>query len=527
MSTYNGIIYETSRNYFQSLEQGEIKQPKEIEQELLDLIAEKFALQNLTRTKEDRFRVPCKLPNFVIAQAVLHTEYVRQIRFSNGESTLLCIYQKSGNNKGIYVDSEEMIRSKIRQFNMSIDRKGIQEVIAILEENAPVVMQNQAPDLIAVRNGIFNYKTKVLQPFSPEIVVTSKTDIDYVANAQNPVIHNPNDGTDWDVESWIESLSDDPGVVRLLWQLLGAVIRPHVRWNKTAFLYSGQGNNGKGTLCELLRNVCGKRRCASISIANFAKDFMLEPLTKSLAVIVDENPTNVVVKNAANFKAAITGDVLQINRKYKQAIDCSFRGMIVQCINALPKFEDNSESIYRRLLIIPFQKCFTGQERQYIKEDYLNRQDVLEYVVYRALNQPDYYEFTSVSACQKMLRQYQEFNDPVREYLDEMLPAFQWDLVPYAFMYDLYKKWLAKNYPTEAPLGRNIFVRKIRQQLAKDPVWEALQSSVKPGKMMDKSENLMLEWDLREWIDSSDVTEEGSPVCQVVPKESYMGIRRR
>jgi len=204
MSTYNGIIYETSRNYFQSLEQGEIKQPQEIEQELLDLIAEKFALQNLTRTKEDRFRVPCKLPNFVIAQAVLHTEYVRQIRFSNGESTLLCIYQKSGNNKGIYVDSEEMIRSKIRQFNMSIDRKGIQEVIAILEENAPVVMQNQAPDLIAVRNGIFNYKTKVLQPFSPEIVVTSKTDIDYVANAQNPVIHNPNDGTDWDVESWIE-----------------------------------------------------------------------------------------------------------------------------------------------------------------------------------------------------------------------------------------------------------------------------------------------------------------------------------
>ena len=144
---------------------------------------------------------------------------------------------------------------------------------------------------------------------------------------------------------------------------------------------------------------------------DFSKDFMLEQLTKSLAVIVDENPTDVVVRDAANFKASVTGDVIQINRKYKPAIDCRFQGMIVQCINALPKFDDSSESIYRRLMVIPFEKCFTGQERKYIKDDYLNRKEVLEYVVYRVLMlMPDYYEFDNVYACQKMLMQYKELS---------------------------------------------------------------------------------------------------------------------
>ena len=32
------------------------------------------------------------------------------------------------------------------------------------EENVPVVTPNQDPDLIALQNGIFNYKTKILEP---------------------------------------------------------------------------------------------------------------------------------------------------------------------------------------------------------------------------------------------------------------------------------------------------------------------------------------------------------------------------
>ena len=53
---------------------------------------------------------------------------------------------------------------------------------------------------------------------------------------------------DWDVESWMDDLFDDPELVELMWKILGAIIRPNVPWDKSAWFYSESGNNGKGTL---------------------------------------------------------------------------------------------------------------------------------------------------------------------------------------------------------------------------------------------------------------------------------------
>ena len=48
---------------------------------------------------------------------------------------------------------------------------------------------------------------------------------------------------------------------------MGAIIRPHVRWNKSAWFYSERGNNGKGTLCDLLRKSCGRDSQRPVVIA--------------------------------------------------------------------------------------------------------------------------------------------------------------------------------------------------------------------------------------------------------------------
>lgn len=102
------------------------------------------------------------------------------------------------------------------------------EVFDILREKAQRVNRCEDANLIAVNNGIFDYDTKTLLPFTPDKVFTSKSRVDYNPNAVNVVIHNDEDGTDWDVESWMDTLSDDKGVVIILWQLMGAIIRPNV-----------------------------------------------------------------------------------------------------------------------------------------------------------------------------------------------------------------------------------------------------------------------------------------------------------
>lgn len=88
-------------------------------------------------------------------------------------------------------------------------------------------------------------------------------------------------------------------------------------------MYSESGNNGKDTLCVLMKQLVGEGRYAAIPLKDFGNDFMLEPLVSATAVIVDENDVSTYIDKAANLKAVITGDTIQINRKFKAPISLS------------------------------------------------------------------------------------------------------------------------------------------------------------------------------------------------------------
>ena len=120
-----------------------------------------------------------------------------------------------------------------------------------------------------------------------------------------------------------------------------------------------------------MRNLLGRGSWESISLKDFSSPFMLEPLMRISAVITDENDTGTFVDDAAALKSIITGDPFQLNRKFKEPRTVLFKGFMVQCVNELPRLRDRSESMYRRLLVVPFEKRFEGVERKYIKNDYL------------------------------------------------------------------------------------------------------------------------------------------------------------
>lgn len=397
----------------------------------------------------------------------------------------------------------------------------------MLRVKAERVDRTQDRDLIAVNNGIFNYKTKELMPFSPDYVFLSKSHVDYVKNAPNPVIHNDADGSDWDVESWIHEIADDDEVARLLWEIMGAIIRPYNAWEKTALFYSPKGENGKGTLCELMRNLCGPGSYTSVALDAFSKEFLLEPLIHVSAIINDENNVGDFHADNAKFKAVVTNDPIQVNRKFKAPITFEFHGFMVQCINSLPRMKDQTDSIYRRLLFVPFEKSFTGNAKKYIKKDYVKRQDVLEYVLCRVLKM-DYYELSEPAACQALLSEFKDFNDPIREFVLDVMPLLKWDLVPFSFLYDLYKVWMRRNSPSGSIQSSRSFVTDILSILPALPAWGCPGRSIKirPGHMMDKPEPLILDYNLTDWMNQTYTGHEPDKRCQPTLKESYRGLRR-
>ena len=312
----------------------------------------------------------------------------------------------------------------------------------------------------------------------------------------------------------MKELFDDPEIEQLNWEILGAIIRPNVSWNKSAWFYSNTGNNGKGTLCELMRQLSGEGSYASIPLSDFGKDFMLEPLIRATCIIVDENDVGVYIDKAAILKAIITNDIIQMNRKFKQPIAYRFRGFMVQCLNEMPRIKDKSDSFYRRQLFVPFTKCFTGKERKYIKNQYLHDEAVLEYVLYKVLNM-NYYSLSEPQACKNALDEYKEFNDPIRQFYDDVITNATWDLLPFTFLYDIYKNWFKQNSPNGSLQGKNTFINDIIQTISSSDEWYCLGSKnqIRTAHYMDADEPLAETYNLTNWKNFA-------------RKERYRGILR-
>lgn len=557
-ATYNEVIRVTTVNYLSTIQKTNPPSPAEIERELLTLVNNQIAVCNMTipmiaiknpdgSVQTDKNGNPKGIPlrnkwktlDRLVPQqladiALFFNHIVRIDTTESGvetEEDLIGIYCSDGPNKGTYDTRESLLYDIIKKYDYQLEEKKFKEVFFMLQAQAPRKTRCCDKDLIAVNNGIFNYKTKILLPFDPKYIFLTKSKVDYNPNATNITIHNDDDNTDWDVESWLQSLSDDPEIVDLFWQMLSAIIRPFVRWNKSVWLYSNTGNNGKGTLCELMRNLCGTGSHTSISLSEFAAEFALQPLTHASAIIVDENDVGQYIDKLANLKAVVTNDIVQINRKFKAPISFRFWGFMVQCINDLPRIRDKSDSFYRRQILVPMEKCFTGAERRYIKNDYLHRKEVLEYVLLKVLS-GNFYELSTPTKCKDLLGAYKDLNDPVREFINEFFDKFQWDLLPFDFLYDLYKAWYHECNPSGKPEGRTSMKRQLTQLIASDPDlasdWYIPNNAISTRQTICCPEPLLVRYELDNWrnpnVKSADIQKAAMPFVQV---ERARGIARR
>lgn len=493
--------------YLEQVDPDDWIDPEKIASDVIQMVKTEFVSYNQNAETGTKWKVPPTLEPEQIAMIMLRLHRIITISFTDFSESkdydALAIYQEYGKDAGIYITDQTEIRNLIRRYNNSIKTRDINEVLARLQDQAERKTRSEDRDLIAVNNGVFNYRTKILEPFTPNMVFTAKCRVDYNPTATSPVIHNDQDQTDWEIEGWIKDLFDDGSdIPETIWQIIGAIIRPNVSWGRSIWLYSSTGANAKGTLCELMRNLAGKGSYASIQLSEFKEKFALEPLVRATSIITDENDVGAYIDKVANLKAIITNDVISIDRKFKSIIKYRFRGIIVECLNSRPRLKDQSESFYRRMLIIPFTKSFTGMERKYIKDDYLNREDVLQYVLYRVLNM-DYYEFTVPECCKMALDEYKTFNDPVKDFLEDILPRASWGCLPNQFLFDMYKGWSKENNPNGTIQGRNTFIDDVKNLIKpSEHGWYYVnpKSPTRVLNRMDGEEPLMDEYNCTNWM---------------------------
>ncbi|MBM7051014.1 DUF5906 domain-containing protein [Rothia sp. ZJ1223] len=256
------------------------------------------------------------------------------------------------------------------------------------------------------------------------------------------------------------------------------------------------------TFVELLRNLVGAERAATLSISDFGGLFLPETLRSAFCVLSDENEVGDFLRRAEVFKAWVTHDWIRLNVKYGNMSDIKGRGLCVFCVNELPFSKDKSESFYRRFVAIPFLKRYVGaDENTSIKNDYVKRREVLEYVAYKALTMPLFDAFITPAVCDDLLGEIRAENDPVLQFAKEFLPQFRWDLLPWKFLYAVYAAWMSK----EVPSGRAVSSYESNKRMT--AYVEATPScgwTVPRGKILGE-EPLAIEYGLSNWFSMTPV----------------------
>lgn len=331
------------------------------------------------------------------------------------DNSLLYLYDL---DEGIYTASTDKFNILCKTFDSRIKPNDWKQIKMMVRTMTNISRPLESADLVPVQNGILDLKNKQLRPFNPKYVITSK-----IATAYKEPKSTPKDREGNTFDDWLSSIAcGDSELITLFWQIILEAINPNYTRNKFAILY-GDGNNGKGTFQRLLINLIGESNVSALKPAQFSDKFNLETLVGKVCNIGDEAP-NDYLRNPSDLMSITSGDTVLVNPKGRPAFEATFKLFNIFSGNYIPNGGNKTNGWYRRIMIVPFNADFNGQiEKPWIKNEFLADKDVLEYVLYKAVNQEPFTQFIEPKVVKDLLEEYQEDNNYLLDFIkNEYIP---------------------------------------------------------------------------------------------------------
>lgn len=331
------------------------------------------------------------------------------------DNSLLYLYDL---DEGIYTASTDEFNILCKTFDSRIKPNDWKQIKMMVRTMTNISRPLESADLVPVQNGILDLKNKQLRPFNPKYVITSK-----IATAYKEPKSTPKDREGNTFDDWLSSIAcGDSELITLFWQIILEAINPNYTRNKFAILY-GDGNNGKGTFQRLLINLIGESNVSALKPAQFSDKFNLETLVGKVCNIGDEAP-NDYLRNPSDLMSITSGDTVLVNPKGRPAFEATFKLFNIFSGNYILNGGNKTNGWYRRIMIVPFNADFNGQiEKPWIKNEFLADKDVLEYVLYKAVNQEPFTQFIEPKVVKDLLEEYQEDNNYLLDFIkNEYIP---------------------------------------------------------------------------------------------------------
>lgn len=459
-----------------------LPEPEEIAVQWAELALHVRELINVGFGRGSKLARIKSMPPYAIARFLYEKETYALInlvgsdkRIKQGQNKfMLAKYQNDGDDKGIWLGGNTWreisdFQTDCQRYSVTVTPNECAQVFMCLygfcnanseRKRARTIDKN----LSAFANGVFDWEKKTLMDFSPEYVFLSKSPISLKPINCETHITEP-DGSDWTFDKWMDSISTDAEMKYALYALIQAVLRPYHDWQKIFFFVNHRGRNGKGTFGEVLKQIAAQ--WDTTRFADLGTKFQPLSLLFDTLVISDENDAgqNEAAKSESFAKALATHDAVSLEAKGKDRITAEPYLIQVHMYNSVPKMLDTTPSMQARLYMFKFEKSFVGREKRYIKNDYLKRKDVLEWVVnYVCYHMDTLEEMPPLASNAELVQEVKVNNNAVEAFLEEFEYDFGWNFVPVKALYQIFCMWYREGHAGRATkLGDKAFGRTVKQ----------------------------------------------------------------
>lgn len=280
----------------------------------------------------------------MVVQEILKTEKIYTLR--HDEHSEIWIYRK-----GIYVpDGKTYIKEFVRKvIDALFTPQFCNEVIGKIESETYISDEdffiNENFNYIVVENGIVDLFENKILPFDDTKFFFQKIPVEYKKDADCPNIK----------KFFKETLLEED--IAVLQEIFGYLLYRDMKFEK-AFMFNGEGRNGKGKTVELMKRFIGVKNCANVSLQRLEKDnFALSGLHNKLANL-SADISYTALKETGNFKSLTGHDLLSAPRKFRTDLDFLNYAKMIFCANELPATSDITHAFFNRWLLIEFPFTF-------------------------------------------------------------------------------------------------------------------------------------------------------------------------
>ncbi|MHC5215411.1 phage/plasmid primase, P4 family [Enterococcus sp. LJL128] len=337
---------------------------------------------------------------------------------------------------GVYSDKQNDIERAMIKHLPNLTKARRLEVLSYIQLKAEEKPLAQTK-FVAVQNGILNLDNWELSDFNPDIIIKNKIPVNYVKDSYYDVTDN----------TLNKIACNDKSLRKILEEVFGYILLRRNELGK-AFILTGGGSNGKSSFLKIVRTLAGESNTSSLDLKELNQRFKTAELFGKLANIGDDI-SGEYIKDNSEFKKLVTGEALNVERKGRDPFDFANYAKLIFSANRMPRINDTSNGLMRRLMMIPFNAKFTADDEDFdpFIQDKLVSQQSMEYVLQLAITGLKRLlknrKFSPSRTVEKETKQYEEQNNPVIGFLKDVEPKLENETV--ADIHRMYQVWCVEN----------------------------------------------------------------------------------